>query len=138
MKKTALSIFTVIFLVVAVFGLLACACDHKSVKGERAKCCKWKKEHHEKMEQCPVMSMMMGAKHKSVVATSDGGVVIVMGNRVIKYDKDLNLVKEVEIKVDLEALHKKMMGMNKKCPMMQEGVERDPSEKDPEMPAHQS
>ena len=42
--------------------------------------------------------MMMGMMHKdSVVATSDGGVVILSGPRLLKYDKDLTLVKEVEL-----------------------------------------
>lgn len=41
---------------------------------------------------------MMGMMHKdSVVATSDGGVVVLSGPRLLKYDSDLNLVKEVEL-----------------------------------------
>ncbi len=41
---------------------------------------------------------MMGMMQKdSMVATSDGGVVLKSGPRLIKYDKDLNLVKEVEL-----------------------------------------
>ena len=46
---------------------------------------------------------MMG----NLVATNDGGVVVMMGNRLYKYDKNLNLVKETEIKVDM----KRMQGM---------------------------
>jgi hypothetical protein len=53
------------------------------------------------------MSGMMGGS--SLVATSDGGVVVLMGNKLIKYDKDLNLVKEVEIKIDWENWNKMMM-----------------------------
>ena len=40
---------------------------------------------------------MMGMPRESLVATSDGGVVVLSGPRLVKYDKDLNLVKEVEI-----------------------------------------
>lgn len=41
---------------------------------------------------------MMGMMHKdSLVATSDGGVVVLSGPRLIKFDKDLNVVKEVEM-----------------------------------------
>ena len=54
------------------------------------------------------MGMMMG---KSVVATSDGGIVVVAGNKITKYDQDLNVVKEVDIKMD-------MKGMMENCPMM--------------------
>ena len=43
------------------------------------------------------MGMMGMMQRDSVVATSDGGVVLMQGPRLIKYDKDLNLVKEVEI-----------------------------------------
>ena len=41
---------------------------------------------------------MMGMMHQdSLVATSDGGGVVLQGPRLIKYDKDLNLVKETEL-----------------------------------------
>ena len=43
------------------------------------------------------MRPMMGM-HPMVVATSDGGVVILTGKRLVKYDNALNLVKEVELK----------------------------------------
>lgn len=41
--------------------------------------------------------MGMGMMQNSVVATSDGGIIILQGPRLIKYDKDLTLVKEVEL-----------------------------------------
>ena len=62
-----------------------------------------------------MMEKMMG---KSMVATSDGGVVVLAGNKITKYDKDLNVVKEAEIKVDMDAMKKEMIGMMKMCPMM--------------------
>jgi hypothetical protein len=40
-----------------------------------------------------------------------------IGNRLLKYDKDLNLQKEVEIKIDTEGMQKMMMQMKEKCPM---------------------
>lgn len=44
------------------------------------------------------MHKMMGMMHQnSVVATSDGGVVVLSGPRLIKYDASLTLVKEVEL-----------------------------------------
>lgn len=63
---------------------------------------------------CPMMMMMMG---RLMVATSDGGIVILVGNKLQKYDKDLNLAKETEIKVDMIAMHKMMKEMMEKCPM---------------------
>src|SRR4051812_32864387 len=41
--------------------------------------------------------MMMSMMKPSITPTSDGGVVVQMGPTLKKYDKDLNLVKEVEL-----------------------------------------
>lgn len=73
-----------------------------------------------KMTKMPPMSgmMMKGMAEKSMVATADGGVIVLVGNKLIKYDKDLNVVKEVEIKIDMEAMRKNMREMMKDCPMM--------------------
>jgi hypothetical protein len=65
-------------------------------------------------------SMMMG---KSLVATSDGGIIVMMGNRLQKYDKDLVLQKEVEIKIDMEGMQKMMIQMMEKCPMHEKMME---------------
>ncbi len=65
--------------------------------------------------------MMMKMMGKSVVATSDGGIVIVSANKMSKYDKDLNLVKEVELKTDMGCTRKMMAGMMANCPMMGRG-----------------
>ena len=80
-------------------------------------------KHHGMMGQRPPMCpMMKGMMEKKVVATSDGGVVVLVGNKLVKYDKDLNLVKEVEIKIDMAAMQKSMMEMMKDCPMMKGGM----------------
>ena len=68
-----------------------------------------------RMGMCPMMKSMM---ERSVVATSDGGVVVAMGNKLTKYDKDLNVVKEAELKMDMEGMQKMM----KNCPMMGKGM----------------
>ncbi|MBN1353374.1 MAG: hypothetical protein JW994_01720 [Candidatus Omnitrophica bacterium] len=52
------------------------------------------------------MMNMIGAK---IVATEDGGIVILVGNKLIKYDKELNLVKETEVKVDVAPPMGRMM-----------------------------
>lgn len=67
------------------------------------------KETHSKMK-----SMM----DRSIIATSDGGVVVVMGNKLMKYDKDLNFIKEVELKMDMAGMEKMKEHMKGKCPMM--------------------
>gem|GEM_PF-1857964 len=76
---------------------------------------------HQGMGMCPMMKMM----ERSVVATSDGGVIVLAGNKLVKYDKDLNVLKEVEIKVDMAAMQKDMMEMMKNCPMMKGGMKEE-------------
>jgi hypothetical protein len=53
--------------------------------------------------------MMEHMMAKQMVATSDGGVIILIGHKIIKYDKNLNLVKEAEIKMDMEEMKEGMM-----------------------------
>jgi hypothetical protein len=54
---------------------------------------------------------------RELVATADGGVVVLQGNKLSKYDKDLNLVKELDLKCDVEAVRAKMREMCAACPM---------------------
>jgi hypothetical protein len=67
---------------------------------------------------CPMHTMMcQGMMKKEIVATSDGGVIVMADNKLFKYDKDVNLIKEVELKIDMKAMQDKMMQMMKDCPM---------------------
>jgi hypothetical protein len=75
--------------------------------GERKGDKKWDKECQDS-PMCHMNKMMMG--EKKLVATQDGGAVLMMGNKLIKYDAQLNIIKEVEIKIDMEE-------MKKNCPM---------------------
>lgn len=56
----------------------------------------------EKERMGGMVMQMMEAMQKQMVATNDGGVIVLVGNKLLKYDKDLNLVKEVELKADVE------------------------------------
>ena len=58
----------------------------------------------------PGMGSMMGKTQ--MVATDEGGVIVLAGNKLMKYDADLNLVKEAEVKMPMGP-----MG-GKQCPMM--------------------
>jgi len=69
-----------------------------------------------------LQKMMMA---KQMVATKDGGVIVLLGNKLLKYDKNLNLVKETEIKIDFEAMNKMIQRMSKECPMYKEMVEQE-------------
>lgn len=50
----------------------------------------------------PNGSMGMMIDKGEMVATQDGGVIVMAGNKLLKYDKDLKLVKEVYVKTDME------------------------------------
>jgi hypothetical protein len=52
-----------------------------------------------------------------MVAADDGGVIILSGNKLLKYDAELNLVKEVEVP---------MPAWGKQCPMKEKMPERKP------------
>jgi len=67
-------------------------------------------------QMCPMHSMMaQGMMHKEIVATQDGGVIVMYDNKLLKYDKDVNFVKEVELKIDTKAMQEKMQQMMKEC-----------------------
>jgi len=68
---------------------------------------------------CPMCHMNKGMmmEGKKLVATQDGGAILMIGNKLIKYDASMNLVKEVEIKIDMEAMKSAMEEMKKNCPM---------------------
>ncbi|MDD5218678.1 MAG: hypothetical protein PHN49_04285 [Candidatus Omnitrophica bacterium] len=56
---------------------------------------------------------------KTMVASRDGGVFVIAGNQLMKYDKNLNLVKKAEIKMDMAGMGMPSMSgdMRKMCPL---------------------
>jgi hypothetical protein len=66
------------------------------------------------MMQGPDKGSGMGSMHSimgmmsNIVATSDGGVVVMICNKLYKYDKNLKLVKETEIEVDMKGMQRMM------------------------------
>lgn len=65
-----------------------------------------------------MMHKMHGMMRSStMVASNDGGVIVLSGNKLYKYDKNLNLVKEAEIKMDMAGGMMGGMGGKKMCPM---------------------
>lgn len=74
-----------------------------------------------------MMGMMEKMMKKEIIATSDGGAIVLFGNTLYKYDKDLNLVKKTEIEIDYEAMKKKMHEMKEKC-FMHKKMEQEKEE----------
>ena len=129
MKKTV--VLSLVLSAVVSFSSLSFADDMKEMKDKDPM---MKKGMIDKGMMMPMMMEKMMSK--SMVATSDGGVVVLAGNKITKYDKDLNVIKEAEVKVDMEAMKKQMSDMMKMCPMM--GGMKDmggKSEKTDEVPA---
>jgi hypothetical protein len=57
---------------------------------------------------------------ESVTATTDGGVVVVIAGKLVKYDAGLRKINEATVEIDWAALHQKMQKMMQNCPMMQQ------------------
>ncbi len=86
--------------------------------------------HKKKMMwSSPMMHQMM---QKEMVATKDGGVIVMVGNKLLKYDKDLNLKKEVKIKIDKDDMKSCMAPKKKKCPGYKMKTQGGMTEKDKE------
>jgi hypothetical protein len=69
------------------------------------------------MHMCDTHRMVAEAMaRQNLVPTSDGGVIVMAGGKLAKYDANLNLVKETDIKVDYNALEQKMDAMMEECP----------------------
>ena len=113
-----------------------------------------------------MMHKMHGmTRSSSMVASNDGGVIVLSGNKLYKYDKNLNLVKEAEIKTETAdrllpiggpmaggggggmmggmggmkkmcCQGKKMMGQDDTADEAAEGEADQPAEEDPEHKSH--
>jgi Na+/H+ antiporter NhaB len=68
-----------------------------------------------KMKKHHMYGMMMKKMmEKQMVATKDGGVVVMVGKKLFKYDRNLNLVKEVELNIDYKAMKRELKERCKK------------------------
>ncbi|MBF0387785.1 MAG: hypothetical protein HQL20_08020 [Candidatus Omnitrophica bacterium] len=72
---------------------------------------------------------MEGMLDKEVLLTPDGGLFVVVGNKIVKYDQDLNVVKEVEVMAGAKLLPNEPMGIKKGCPMMKGGLRSEDVDK---------
>lgn len=117
MKRTA---FVVVLMLLV---LAASSISFAQEPGEMKEEMKAKRMKGGKMGMYPGLSMMKKMIGGGMVATKDGGVIVMMGRKLLKYDKDLNLKKEVEIKVDMEKMHGMMEQWKEKCQMRKEMTE---------------
>ena len=73
-----------------------------------------------------------GVMHSNLVATTDGGVVVLCGKHLVKFDKNLKVVKEVEMECACCAKkgEEAGQGMGDMCP--RHGDKHDTDKKAPE------
>jgi hypothetical protein len=126
----------VLLVAVAIVGLALQGCNSATTASEPCAKAGTPCPMHGKMGKepmpcvCPMCHMMMG---KSMIATTDGGVVVMIGDKLMKFDKDLNLVKETKIKMDIEGMEKPMLQPGKECPMHKSMEQKScPAKKEPE------
>jgi hypothetical protein len=67
---------------------------------------------------CPACAAMCSAlTHESVTPTSDGGVVVSVAGKLIKYDSGLNKVQERSLDIDWAQVHQMAQQIMQNCPM---------------------
>ncbi len=82
------------------------------------------------MSMCPMCQMMM---RPIIIATEDGGVVVMVGDKLMKFDKNLVLTGETKIKMDFEGMEKKADQPMKECPSHKSTMKKScPMKKDSE------
>ena len=134
MKRLATGTFLIGIAVIVTTG--AVVAQHGGMmKGkhgdDEGKSCMHGRMMHGKMMQGSMMGkmrghdmngMMMGRMmQKKVIPTEDGGVVVMMGNKLVKYNRNLKKKGEATIKMseeDMEQMMKNMQKMRKKCMQM--------------------
>jgi hypothetical protein len=69
---------------------------------------------------CPGCSAVYDAlMHECVTATSDGGVVVAVAGKLIRYDSALKKVAESDLDVDWTAVHRRILQIMQDCQMAQ-------------------
>lgn len=64
------------------------------------------------MMMCPMcMGVATGMTRVRIAATPDGGAIVSANGRLMKYDGQLNLVKQIDLPLDIEQIHRRMMEM---------------------------
>lgn len=118
-----------ILIAVLAFVFLACSVVSFAEEAEEAKDHMMHKEMKGKeMRMHHKSGMMKKMMQREIIATEDGGVAVLAGNKLIKYDKKLNLVNEVKIDTGMKEMCRKMMQKKGKCPTCGSKIEEKPAE----------
>lgn len=71
---------------------------------------------HQRMGGVMMMKSMMPS---GIVSVENGGFVVLAGNKLLKYDNNLELVKEAKVPMDMGGMQEMMQNMKNSCPMCQ-------------------
>ena len=78
---------------------------------------------------CPLhMALAKSLTNTQIVPGDDGEVIVMAGHKLMKYDKDLELIKAVELDIDIEAARKKMEQIMEDCPRRKELLRKQAEE----------
>lgn len=73
---------------------------------------------------CPMCMMMAGHLFKSeLIATTDGGVLLMIGGTLYKYDANLALVAETQLQLDPQQIQTQLQQLISNCPACQQKMQ---------------
>lgn len=73
---------------------------------------------------CPMCMMMAGHLFKSeLIATADGGALLMIGGTLYKYDANLSLVAETQLQLDTQRIQTQLQEMMSNCPVCQQNMQ---------------
>ncbi|MEN6387180.1 MAG: hypothetical protein ABFD79_18530 [Phycisphaerales bacterium] len=53
-------------------------------------------------DYCPIRyAMAQNEFHNQVITNTDGGIIVLAGSQLLKYDKDLNLLRKIDLDIDI-------------------------------------
>lgn len=119
MKKIILlAVITGSVLIFAAIGLAQSEQPQEGKMGHMKQMMDQKMKKQDNMQtRCPIcakaMASMMG---KAMLPTDDGGVIVMIANKLYKYDQNLDLKNETELPFDYENMKQMMMKMHHKDP----------------------
>ncbi len=104
MKRFLLSIIILFTVIAGSYVLLA---QEKPPRSE-------KQPIHRTCPRCNLIARDM--TFRQIIPIEDGSIVIMIGNTLLKYDYELNLVKKQTIAVDMDKVYQRIRDMSNKCP----------------------
>jgi hypothetical protein len=75
------------------------------------------------LENCPVCRMTAEMMtRQALFVTEDMGVVVLVGDRLMRFDAGLNKIGEAEIGIDLDQIERCILQRLQNCPMHRQGM----------------